>query len=286
MGSLPALLVSASLVLAAAGLTLPSTVSLAGLEVEAADRPTGGRRQVPLARRLEALGRVGPARSVVGTARLARRLELAGGRLSLDAVAGLGMGLGVAILTVGLVGTAVTPLSILLCPVGFLAGARAPALVLGRLARQRQDRIARAVPGMVEVLVATTEAGLGPAVAFRRTAEVLGGPMGQELRLASREMDLGLPWEAALVRLEERTEVPSLRRLVATLTRSHRLGTSVGTSLRRVAGDLRRERRARAEEMARKAPIKMLFPLVFLILPAFLLLTVGPVLLATIKSLS
>ena len=64
-----------------------------------------------------------------------------------------------------------------------------------------------------------------------------------------------------------------------------RLGTSLGSTLRSVAEDLRGERRARAEELARRAPIKMLFPLVFLILPAFLLLTVGPVLVATLRSL-
>ena len=82
-----------------------------------------------------------------------------------------------------------------------------------------------------------------------------------------------------------RSEVPSLRALAAALSRSQQLGTVLGSTLRRVAENLRREQRARAEEAARKAPIKMLFPLVFLILPAFLLLTVGPVVLATIRSL-
>ena len=89
----------------------------------------------------------------------------------------------------------------------------------------------------------------------------------------------------AIERMVTRTEVPSLRALAAAVFRSQQLGTVLGTTLRRVAEDLRRERRTRAEEAARKAPIKMLFPLVFLILPAFLLLTVGPVVLATIRSL-
>ena len=80
-------------------------------------------------------------------------------------------------------------------------------------------------------------------------------------------------------------DVAPLRRLAVSLGRSQRLGTSVGSTLRSVAEDLRADRRARAEEAARRAPVKMLFPLVFLILPAFLLLTVGPVVLATVRSL-
>jgi tight adherence protein C len=217
---------------------------------------------------------------------MARRLELAGGPLSLDAMVGVGAATGVLMGCVCLLGVMMAPPAILLCPLGFVCGARGPSVALARRARRRQDRLARAVPGMVEVLMAATDAGLGPAVAFRRTAQVLGGPMGQELRLTAQEMDLGVAWDQALAGLARRTDVQSIRRMVAALTRSNRLGTSVGLSLRRVADDLRRERRTRAEEMARKAPIKMLFPLVFLILPAFLLLTVGPVLLATIRSLS
>jgi tight adherence protein C len=142
-----------------------------------------------------------------------------------------------------------------------------------------------AVPDLVELLVATTDAGLSPAVALRRSSEMLRGPLGEELRRAVSEVEFGLPWQRALERMVVRSEVPSLRALAAALSRSQQLGTVLGSTLRRVAEDLRRERRARAEEAARKAPIKMLFPLVFLILPAFLLLTVGPVVLATIRSL-
>ena len=114
---------------------------------------------------------------------------------------------------------------------------------------------------------------------------MLHGPLGDELRWAVSEVELGVPWQRAIERMVARTEVPSLRALAAALARSQQLGTVLGSTLRRLAEDLRRERRTRAEEEARKAPIKMLFPLVFLILPAFLLLTVGPVVLATIRSL-
>lgn len=166
-----------------------------------------------------------------------------------------------------------------------VAGYRFPDLLLSRRARSRQSDIERRVPDLVELLVATTEAGLAPAVAVRRSAEVLAGPLGRELQIAVDEIDLGVSWREAMDRLVERTDVPALGRLVAALARSNRLGTSIGSTLRTVADDLRADRRARAEEIARRAPVKMLFPLVFLILPAFLLLTVGPVVLATFHSL-
>jgi tight adherence protein C len=141
------------------------------------------------------------------------------------------------------------------------------------------------IPDLVEVLVATSEAGLAPAVALSRSATVLHGPLAQELERAAGEIELGVPWRVALQHLVARTDVPSLRRLVAALARSNRLGGAVRAALRGVAADLRAARRLRSEELARRAPVKMLFPLVFLILPAFLLLTVGPVVLATLRSL-
>lgn len=141
------------------------------------------------------------------------------------------------------------------------------------------------VADLAELLVATTGAGLNPPLALRRAAEILDGPLGEELRVAIRGLDLGTPWRVVLDELAARTADASIRRLVRAMGRSQRLGTSLASALGNVAEDLRGERQARAEEMARRAPVKMLFPLVFLILPAFLLLTVGPVLLATLRSL-
>ena len=137
----------------------------------------------------------------------------------------------------------------------------------------------------VELLLAATEAGLPPAAAVQRSAELVRGPLGEELQRAGHEIALGLDWRAALEQVCFRTDAPSLGKLMSALSRAHRLGTSAQSSLRAIADELRTEHRTRAEEVARQAPVKMLFPLVFLILPAFLLLTVGPVLLATIRSL-
>jgi tight adherence protein C len=178
-----------------------------------------------------------------------------------------------------------TPIAIALVVAAAALALRFPDLVLARLARRRQSTIERQVPDLVELLLVTTEAGLSAPIAFRRSADVLGPPLGNELHTAVREMDLGVPWRTALERMGEGTQSPGMRALGSSLARSQRLGASTGPALRSLAEDLRAARRVRMEEQARRAPVKMLFPLVFLVLPAFLLLTVGPVLVATIRSL-
>ena len=162
---------------------------------------------------------------------------------------------------------------------------RLPGFLLARRAHRRQARLEAQVPELVELLVAASESGLPPPAAFMRSAGMLAAPLGDELRRAAAEIELGAQWKLALDAIVARTEAPSLGRLARSLERSHRFGASMKGSLRALVDDLRAERRARAEEKARRAPVKMLFPLVFLILPAFLLLTVGPVLLSTIRSL-
>ena len=124
-----------------------------------------------------------------------------------------------------------------------------------------------------------------PAAAVRRCSGLVRGPLGGELERAGAEIGFGLDWRTALGRIGDRTQAESLRRLVSALSQAHRLGTSPRDSLRAIAGELRAERRARSAELARRAPVKMLFPLVVHILPAFRLLTVGPVLLSTLRSL-
>jgi tight adherence protein C len=213
------------------------------------------------------------------------RLAQAGARWSAEQITGLKL---VALAVSG--GLALT--SMLLWPPGVWAVlaaipaiVRAPDLMIARQAAGRRAAVDHHVLEFVELLVAATEAGLPPAAAVQRSARLVRGPLGKELERAGREIALGLDWRTALEQVSSRTSADALRKLVVALGRAHRLGTSARASLRAIADELRAERRARAEELARRAPVKMLFPLVFLILPAFLLLTVGPVLLATIRSL-
>jgi tight adherence protein C len=237
---------------------------------------------------LSMLGRIGRTR-LAGRfrhrGRLRRRLELAGDPVSLEAMIGLKLSAAIGGAAPLLLMGAMSRSAMLAAIPAGLAASRAPDLLVARRGRRRQLRISAGVPDLAELLVATTGAGLNPPLAFRRSAEILDGPLGEELRVAVRRLELGTPWRTALEELAERTADPSIHRLVRAMARSQRLGTPLASALSSVAQDLRNERRTRAEELARRAPVKMLFPLVFLILPAFLLLTVGPVLLATIRTL-
>lgn len=155
-----------------------------------------------------------------------------------------------------------------------------------RAFRRRSQRIDEEVPDLLDLLAAGASAGLSAPVALRRACGALRGPLADELRASLEAVDMGRRWREELDSLAERLESRDLRRTVAVLERSESLGTPLNESLVRLAADVRSSRAAVAAERARKAPIKMLFPLVFLVLPAFLLLTVVPVLLSTIRSLS
>ncbi len=98
-------------------------------------------------------------------------------------------------------------------------------------------------------------------------------------------VELGGRWRDELRIVAERLALPDLRRTVAALTRTETLGSSLAASMQDLAERVRASRRAAVTERARTAPVKMLFPLVFLVLPAFLLLTVVPVLLTTLQSI-
>ena len=138
---------------------------------------------------------------------------------------------------------------------------------------------------MLDLLAAGSSAGLSAPLAFRRAADGLTGPLADEVRRTVRAVDLGARWRDELDRLVERLDLPDLRRTVAALERTESLGASLADATAELATDVRRARRAAMAERARTAPVKMLFPLVFLVLPAFLLLTVVPVLLTTVRSI-
>jgi len=166
-------------------------------------------------------------------------------------------------------------------PLGF----RAPDASVARAARRRLAGADREVPVLLDLLAVATSAGLPAQLAFRRAVEAAEGPLADDLRPVLDATDLGGRWRDELRTVGERLELPDVRRLLGTLARSESLGSPLSEELARLARDVREARRARATERARAAPVKMLFPLVFLVLPAFLLLTVIPVLVTTVRSI-
>jgi tight adherence protein C len=163
---------------------------------------------------------------------------------------------------------------------------RIPDLVLARLARRTSAAADREIPVLLDLLAVATSAGLPPQLAFRRAVEAAMGPLADELRSVLDASDLGGRWRDELIVVGDRLALPDLQRLLGALARTDSLGSSLAEEIEHLASDVREVRRAAAAQRARTAPVKMLFPLVFLVLPAFLLLTVVPVLLTTVRSIA
>ncbi|MGH2706522.1 MAG: type II secretion system F family protein [Actinomycetota bacterium] len=174
---------------------------------------------------------------------------------------------------------------LLAAPALALAGWRLPPALVRMRTTARRAQLRAELPDAVELLMVSTLAGLSIPLALRRVASRRPGLLGEELQRTVREIDLGVPMRQALQRLAQRNDLDELRTFAATLADAQRQGTQVAARLQVVAGELWAGERHRAEEQARRAPVKMLFPLVFLILPAFVLLTVVPLLLATFRTL-
>jgi tight adherence protein C len=157
-----------------------------------------------------------------------------------------------------------------------LAGFLLPQLWLRSRVRQRKQEIDRALPDALDMLSIGVEAGLAFESALLRVAEQWDNALSEEFRRTVREMRLGTARDQALRGMVDRTGVESLGNFVAVLVQSTQLGVSIADVLHAQAAQMRLKRRQRAEEQARQAGIKMIFPLVFLIFPAMFVVLLGP----------
>jgi tight adherence protein C len=169
--------------------------------------------------------------------------------------------------------------------VGVVFGWVGPSFYVHRRARERLRKIDDALPGLIDLLVVTLEAGVAFTGALRLSAERLTGPLGEEIKLTIQEQTLGLSTLEALENWHRRCDTPSVRSFVRAMVQGDRLGVSIGQILRNQAVEMRARQKAAVEERAQKAPIKILFPLVFLIFPAMFVVILGPALLQLAKSL-
>ena len=162
---------------------------------------------------------------------------------------------------------------------GAVLGYMAPGLLLDRRVAQRKLRIENGLPDALDLLIVSLEAGLALDAAILKTAEELTiahPELAEELRLVNIECRAGKPRIEAFKNFAARTKVDDVRALVAMLVQTDRFGTSVAMALRTHAEVSRTKRRQRAEERAAKIGVKMVFPLVFCLFPAFYVVTLGP----------
>jgi tight adherence protein C len=244
------------------------------------DRPFAERVLGPIVSRLSRVGSQFSPRDE--SSKLRHRIDLAGNpagwnveRILAFKVIGLMCGLFIGIgLPLGLGGgLAVTAgVAVLLCPLGYFA----PDLALYQIAYNRNERIRRDLPDSMDLLTISVEAGLPFDAALSQVARNTRGPLADELFRVLQEMQIGLGRTDALRAVAERTNVPELRGFVTAMVQADTFGIPVASVLRVQARDLRVKRSQRAEEIAQKVPVKILFPLVFCILPALFIVVMGP----------
>lgn len=210
--------------------------------------------------------------------RLQRRLAAAGLHgtrpVAIYAVSEIGL----AVLGFVVVSTAFGARGFIMAVTAGFAGFMLPSIYVRRRTAQRQKQIQNGLADALDLLIVCLEAGLGIDQAILKTGEELAIPypaLGEELRLLNIETRAGKPRLEAFRNFARRTQVEDVRSLVAMLVQTDRFGTSVAQALRTFAEVSRTKRRQRAEEKAAKLGVKLVFPLVFCLFPAFFVVAMG-----------
>jgi len=161
-----------------------------------------------------------------------------------------------------------------------------PRMWLKGKVKARQKRVIKAMPDAMDLITTCVEAGLGLDAALARVAEKSSGPLAEDLSRMLRDVAMGKLRREAMIELDERIGVEELSSFVNSVIQAEQLGVGIAQVLRVQSEQLRTKRRQRAEQAAHEAPIKMLFPLVLFIFPAFLLVILGPAAIRIAQSMS
>ena len=171
------------------------------------------------------------------------------------------------------------PTSYLFAAIVAFIGYMVPGFVLGWLINRQKTRIDNGLPDALDLMVVCVEAGSGLDQAIQKTSmelEISHPELANELKMITTEVRAGKPRLEAFKNFAQRTKVDDVKSLVAMLVQTDRFGTSVAQALRTHAEVSRTKRRQRAEERAAKIGVKLVFPLVFFLFPAFYVVTLGP----------
>jgi tight adherence protein C len=265
------------------------SVQARNLEELELQQPFAERTLRPLVARLSRMGgRLGSASS---TETAERRLALAGnpGDLKLTDWMGVKMlvGISLGVLMFLLIGvlSANVGAGLFMSLFGFGIGFLIPEFWLGGRIKARQKVILQMIPDTLDLLTISVRAGLGFDAALAKVVEKLPGPLSDEFRRALAEVRVGKARRDALRDMVPRTNVQPLSNFIGAIIQAEQLGVSISKVLQVQSEQLRIERRQRAEEMAAKAPIKMLFPLVGCIFPSLFIVILGPAIISIAKNL-
>ena len=180
------------------------------------------------------------------------------------------------------------PAILALAPSAFLGvlGMYLVSLWLSSQARSRRRAMSRSLPDSMDLLTICVEAGLGLDAAFHKVSEKQSGPLVDEIRQMLREIGLGKSRRQGMLDLAERTDLEEVLTFANAVIQAEQLGTSLAQVLRVQSERLRVRRRQAAEQQARKAPVKMVFPLVFCLMPSLFIFILGPIMVNLIGFLS
>jgi tight adherence protein C len=167
-------------------------------------------------------------------------------------------------------------LAVLLAIFAAALGWQLPSVAVKRRGRRRLGEIDAELPDLIDLLIATVESGMAFGAALGLVADRLEGPLGDEVRMTGRQQNLGISSGQALEDMLQRCDTPSMAAFVRTVVRGESMGLSIAPILRELTHDMRRRRRQAAQERMHKAPVKILFPLMFLIMPALFIVLFYP----------
>ncbi len=222
--------------------------------------------------------------------RVEKRVGLAGlgDAWPVERVLGLKLGLTVVLGIIGALRAAAnpTPSSLVVAIVLAMVGYIAPDVWLSGRADRAQTEIRTSLPDLLDQITICVDAGLGFEAAMARVAEVNEGRLASEFRRMLQEVRVGVSRQHAFESLVARTDVDDLRYFISAVSQAERLGVPIADVLRVQAAEMRLKRRQWAEEAAQKLPVKLLFPLIFVILPALFIVMLGPAVIDLIDTFS